>query len=238
MKPDFYYLESDGQVFLVKHGRTWHFPRNRRELPCKFDPVFLIPLSGGRVLFAKPRLERHPSHWFHKDNVIGRRDIAPIVQEAVNRSLPRAAAKVAIVERGKVLMVRAARGLTKGYWNLPGGFVGYGEHPKDSAAREVAEELGLRVRLTRLLGIYSQTFARTGGYMISFVYLGRRLSRQIRPHPEEIETYTWMPVHEALRSTLNPFAKAGLREILKRTGKQKLRTKNKKLKTKNRVQRS
>src|ERR1039458_8119476 len=150
-RPDFYYLESDGQVFLVKKGRTWHFPRCRREIPCPFKPVFIMPLAGGTVLFAKPVLASHPFHWFQKDELIGRPDVSPIVQEAVNRSLPRAASKVAIIERGKVLMVRAGRGLTKGIWNLPGGFVGYGEHPAPSAQREVFEELGLRVRLVRLL---------------------------------------------------------------------------------------
>ena len=64
------------------------------------------------------------------------------------RSSPRAASKVAIIENGKVLMVRAARGITKGIWNLPGGFVGYGEHPAQSAQREVMEELGIRVKLS------------------------------------------------------------------------------------------
>ena len=216
-KPDFYYLESDGQVFLLKKGRTWQFPSKRSELPCQFDPVFMMTISGKSVLFAKPILTAHPFHWFHKDEVIGRPDISPIVQLAVNRSLPRAASKVAIIENGKVLMVLAGRGITKGVWNLPGGFVGYGEHPGPSAQREVMEELGIRIKLVRLLGIYAQTFERTGGYMISFVYLGKRLSKTIRPHPEEIERYDWIPLKKAARITPNPFARAGLRDFLKNT---------------------
>ena len=40
--PDFYYLESDGQVFLVRDGRRWRFPRSSRELPCRFKPVSLF----------------------------------------------------------------------------------------------------------------------------------------------------------------------------------------------------
>lgn len=216
--PNFYYLESDGQVFLVNKGGTWRFPSVRSEIPCRFTPVFTMPFADGNVLFAKPILKHHPEHWFHKDELIGRADVAPLVQLAINRSLARGAAKVAIVENERVLMVRAARGLTKGYWNLPGGFIGYGEHPAESARREVLEELGLRVKLLRLLGIYSEVFARTGGYMISFVYLGKRLSKTIRPHPEEIDTYTWMPLKKALSSTLNPFAKAGLRDYLKTAG--------------------
>jgi ADP-ribose pyrophosphatase YjhB (NUDIX family) len=216
MKHDFLYLESDGQVYLVKEGRQWRFPSSNVDLPFKYDPVFVMPLPKGRVLFAKPILEKHPAHWFHKDALIGRADVAPIVQEAVNRSLPRGAAKVAIIERGKVLMVRAARGITKGMWNLPGGFIGYGEHPTESAAREVFEELGLKVRLTRLIGVYSETFERTGGYMLSFVYAGKRLTKTVRPHPEEIESFRWMTIKEAQAVTRNPFAQQGLRDYSKR----------------------
>jgi 8-oxo-dGTP diphosphatase len=214
VKPDFYYLESDGQVFLVRRGHQWTFPRSRRELPCRFAAVSIIPLKQGNVLFAKPVLEKHPVHWFHKDEVIGRADIATVVQLAVNRTLARGAAKVAIIEKGRVLMVKAARGYTKGYWNLPGGFMGYGEHPEESAKREALEEIGAQVKLLRLLGIYAKTFPRSGGYMISFVYLGKLKNRRLVPHPEEIADYTWMPIRQALRTTLNPFAKAALRDYL------------------------
>ena len=110
-KPDFYYLESDGQVYLIQKKGLWRFPSTIKEVPCKFEPVFLMPLEGGSVLFAKPYLKAHPTHWFHKDDLIGRRDVDPLVQQAVNRSLPRGAAKMAIIEKDKVLMVRASRGL-------------------------------------------------------------------------------------------------------------------------------
>jgi len=215
-KPDFFYLESDGQIFLVKQGRQWRFPKSKRELPSSYQTVSIIPVGDKRVLFAHPILKAHPFNWFHKDEIIGRRDVDPVVQQAVNRTLPRAAAKVAIIERGRVFMVKAARGLTKGMWNLPGGFVSYGEHPAVGAQREVLEETGIRVKLVRLLGMYSDVFPRTGGYMISFVYLGKRLNRQIRLHPEEMETAEWMPLREAIKRTHNPFAHRGLRDYISR----------------------
>ena len=132
--PDFYYLESDGQVFLVKRGKTWQFPSKKSELPCKFVPVFRMPMAEGTVLFAKPILSSHPFHWFQKDELIGRRDVSSLVQGAVNRSLARAASKVAIIEDGKVLMVKAGRGMTKGIWNLPGGSWDTVNIPAESAA--------------------------------------------------------------------------------------------------------
>lgn len=216
MKPDFYYLESDGQVFLIKKGRRWTFPSRVSQLPAKFEPLLRMPVSGHSVLFAKPLLKNHPFDWFHKDLLIGRKDVDPLVQQAVNRSLPRAASKIAIIERGKVLMVRSARGLSKGMWNLPGGFVGYTEHPLESAKREVMEEVGLRVKVQRLLGVYAETFPGSGGYMLCFVYLGKRRRGPITPHPEEIECYEWLPIREALRATRNPFARAGLSDYLRK----------------------
>jgi ADP-ribose pyrophosphatase YjhB (NUDIX family) len=55
-------------------------------------------------------------------------------------------------EGGRVLLTRRA---DNGQWCLPGGGVESGESAAEACEREVFEETGLRVRVRRLVGVYS-----------------------------------------------------------------------------------
>jgi ADP-ribose pyrophosphatase YjhB (NUDIX family) len=54
--------------------------------------------------------------------------------------------------RGKLLLTRRT---DNGQWCLPGGRVEAGESVSEACVREVWEETGLQVRITRLAGVYS-----------------------------------------------------------------------------------
>jgi ADP-ribose pyrophosphatase YjhB (NUDIX family) len=54
--------------------------------------------------------------------------------------------------REKVLLTRRE---DNGRWCLPGGHVEAGESVTEACEREVLEETGLKVRVTRLIGVYS-----------------------------------------------------------------------------------
>ena len=54
----------------------------------------------------------------------------------------------------EILLVREKR---DGLWTLPGGWADVGEAPSLAAAREVREESGFEVRITRLLALYDRS---------------------------------------------------------------------------------
>ena len=57
-------------------------------------------------------------------------------------------------------------------WALPGGFVEYGESVEAAAVREALEETGLEVRLTELLGVYSDPRRDPRSHTIAVVFIG------------------------------------------------------------------
>jgi ADP-ribose pyrophosphatase YjhB (NUDIX family) len=68
---------------------------------------------------------------------------------------------IPIEPNGDILLMRRGFEPRRGHWSLPGGFVDLGETIETAAAREVMEELNLRVQITQLVGVYSRADERT-----------------------------------------------------------------------------
>jgi 8-oxo-dGTP pyrophosphatase MutT (NUDIX family) len=234
------YLEHDGKVLLVdlngdgpreavmgrigevslrlptedevrSMGIGWTERRTNR---IKFGEKF------HEVVYALPEIE-WPEYWTWKDNLISDGCVDPLARECVYRSMHRVVSKVMVVNsENHVLMAKVSRGFFTGYWTLPGGFVDYGEHPREAAVREAMEELGIDIAIDDPKGETGDAFGENDGAIIreeifnedgvnwvSFTYRcnGEFGSDELTPKNDEIEEARWFSKSEALEVAVSIF---------------------------------
>lgn len=112
---------------------------------------------------------------------------------------------------GAILLVRRT---DSGNWELPGGRVEFGESASTAAEREVAEESGVTIAVTRLAGIYTDpghvmVYPGTGEVRQQFAVCFHGLPVDGAPHPDHDETCeaAWidpdhldeLPIHTSMR---------------------------------------
>lgn len=207
---DHVFVETDGQVYLVRDRDGLRFPRADESLPFPVDPNGVMDFGGVRVIKRKPRLDYHPEEWISRDEVFERVDVDPIVKRAIYTTMIRCVSEVILSKGPRVLMVKAVRGFSKGYWNIPGGFMDYGEGPEAGVRREAEEEIGVDVVLDDLLNVYVSGFPGKPAYTLGFVYRGHVTSERFRMKRDEILQAAWFTIDKGLTLTRNPFAKWGL----------------------------
>ena len=100
---------------------------------------------------------------------------------------PKLMVDVVIPSEAGVVLVRRGSGPFEGQWALPGGFVEVGETVKEAAVREAAEETGLAVEVSRLIGVYSDPDRDPRGHNVSVAFLARVLSGQMKASSDASE---------------------------------------------------
>ncbi|HUS13415.1 MAG TPA: NUDIX hydrolase [Chloroflexia bacterium] len=92
-------------------------------------------------------------------------------------------------DQGAVLLVRRNIEPFYGMWDIPGGYLHEWEHPAEGARREVAEETGLQVELTRLLGIFIDRYGDNPQTTFNVYYRGRVLRGTLAPADDASEAH-------------------------------------------------
>lgn len=189
-----YYIESDGRIYLVAREGLLDLP-SPGEVPFEVDRI--APLREDEsIWFCVPRLDAHPHGWPSKDEVPSMRDVALAVREAVHATMPRVVVEGVCLRDGRILLVKGSRGLTEGRWTLPGGFLRFGETPREGVVRELEEEVGVHATVEELLDVSSKLGLHTGLHWI-MVFCRVRFDGEPHPNPDEIAEARFVDLEEA-----------------------------------------
>jgi ADP-ribose pyrophosphatase YjhB (NUDIX family) len=96
----------------------------------------------------------------------------------------------AILRDGRLLLVKRLKDPEAGCWNLPGGKVEFGEHAAEAAQREIAEELGIEILVTRLLGVVEMLGE--GQHWVSPIFAAAIIGGEpVNAEPDKHEAVVW-----------------------------------------------
>ena len=86
----------------------------------------------------------------------------------MTEKIPRIGVGVFVFKDGKFVMGcrRGAHG--EGSWSVPGGHLEYGETPEETAAREVMEEIGVKIKNIRFGGITNDILVMRASITLQF----------------------------------------------------------------------
>ena len=250
MRDKYLHLEHDGKLFLVNNNgegpkrptKGRFFSDNDRgwdiRLPTKSEVekigikwdekrrnTIIFEENTYEVIYATP-LITWPSEWAWKDDIISDSGVHPLARESVYRTIHRLVAKVIIMNsKKKILMAKVKRGHFTGKWTLPGGYLDYGEHPRNGAIREVFEELGINIEIMDHLGetkisdheleqnrlndnvVAQKIFSSEGINFVSFTYLSKEIDDDVKfkLKVDEIESIDWFTKNEAISNAASWF---------------------------------
>jgi 8-oxo-dGTP diphosphatase len=119
-----------------------------------------------------------------------------------------------LMDSGRILLCRLSPHISpRGEWTLPGGGIEFGEHPEETAVREVREETGFEVQLTGLAHVDSIVFNVTEGKMhaIRFIYRAKIIRGDLTHESDgSTDRCEWFPLSEARRLPLVTLARLGI----------------------------
>jgi 8-oxo-dGTP diphosphatase len=139
--------------------------------------------------------------------------------EKEKREYPRrpfTAVGAVIRKGGKVLLIKRRFDPSRGKWSIPGGLVELGEMVQDAVKREVEEEVGLKIRVGRLIDVIDNiTKTEDGRIRFHYIladYLVSPLSGEIRGNREVLDL-GWFTPEEANRLDLTRTSRLLLAKI-------------------------
>src|SRR6266478_27134 len=149
--------------------------------------------------------------------VSSRRSITFTIQKPRKPNSIRPAAAVALFDsRGNILVLRRK---DNDKWTMPGGTLDFGESLTYCAIREIHEETGLQIRITGLIGTYTDPhilIAYSDGEVrqeFTFVYAAEIESGELKIDDESKKT-AWVPLSSAVELPLAESQRRRLKHVM------------------------
>ena len=129
---------------------------------------------------------------------------------------PLAAVGAVIKKGGRVLLVKRRFEPSREKWSIPGGLVELGERVKDAVKREIYEEVGLEIRLIKLIDVVDNIVRDEAGrvryHYIILDYLAVPKGGVLRGNEEALDI-GWFTPNEADKLNLTKTSRHLLRKI-------------------------
>jgi 8-oxo-dGTP pyrophosphatase MutT (NUDIX family) len=148
---------------------------------------------------------RHLARWPVQRTVHGEHRHAAVAvalcEEGSGAQLPGIATPAGWSDAAALILTRRSATLGKhpGQWALPGGRVDEGESPSEAALRELAEEVGLFLPATAVLGELDD-YRTHSGFVITPVVVWAGAARELTPNAAEVASIHRIPVREFMRA--------------------------------------
>lgn len=93
-----------------------------------------------------------------------------------------------LIKNNKILLSKRKKAPFKNFWDIPGGFIDPGENPTRALKRELKEELGLKIKIIKLLGFYPDIYGNLKGEpTLNIHYICSANQITIKPKDDVIE---------------------------------------------------
>jgi len=120
-----------------------------------------------------------------------------------------------IIERGRVLVTQRPEGThLAGTWEFPGGKVERDEDPRDALARELHEELGIRVEVGEVLEVVFHRYPEKS--VLLLFYEARRAPGSPVPEPLGVSGIAWRTAAEIVEADFPPADVEALAKVRRR----------------------
>lgn len=101
-----------------------------------------------------------------------------------------------IEHNDKILMVKEAKDIAYGEWNIPTGKLEKNERLTECAKREVMEETGVKINVKSLIGVYTKP-GQKSDTVTAFIFEGENMSgTSLQPEEDEILETKWVKKDE------------------------------------------